>query len=100
MNAEIDFLIGSVGEHGCSFIRNGKRFSARDARAYLQSKRRHNAGIIHSTEEFIEKIASESVTTGKPYVIHCKGKPRENAGDWFRALLAEHRRNSSSASMP
>jgi hypothetical protein len=63
---EIDYLISSVGKSGCTFIRNGKRYSGRDARAHLKSKRRHNAHLIDSAEDFIEKLASKSSTSGKP----------------------------------
>ncbi len=91
MDEEIDYLISSVGRSGCTFIRNGKRYSGRDARAHLRSKRRRNAHLIDSTEEFIEKIASESSTSGKPYLIRCGRQQQETANAWFTALLEKHR---------
>ena len=91
MNEEIDYLISSVGKDGCKFIRNGHRFQGRDARAHLTSKRRRNAHIIDSTEEFIEKIASQSATSGEPYLINCKGEKQQNAGEWFTTLLEQIR---------
>ena len=89
MNEEIDYLISSVGRGGCTFIRNGNRLSGRNARAHLQSKRRRNAHVIDSTEVFIEKIASKSATSGKPYLISCNGEIPQNANEWFTALLAQ-----------
>lgn len=91
MAEEIDYLIASVGRNGCSFIRNGRRYSGRDARYHLESKRRRNAHLFDSTEEFIERIASKSVTTAKPYLISCRGKERQTAREWFMALLAQYR---------
>ncbi len=91
MDEEIDYLISSVGRSGCTFIRNGVRYSGRDARAHLRSKRRRNAHLIDSTEEFIEKIASESSTSGKPYLIRCGSRQQEAANAWFTALLETHR---------
>lgn len=91
MNEEIDYLISSVGKGGCTFIRNGKKYTGINARAHLKSKRRRNAHIIDSTEEFIAKIASQSITSGKPYLIRCKAEQEQNAGEWFTALLAQHR---------
>ncbi|MCH7816182.1 MAG: DUF5329 family protein, partial [Proteobacteria bacterium] len=38
MNQEIDYLIGSVGRNGCTFIRNDRQYSGRDAREHLRSK--------------------------------------------------------------
>ena len=43
---------------------------------------------------FADKLASESSWTGKPYRIRCDGE-EVNAGDWFTALLTEHRNRSS-----
>ena len=96
MNEEIDYLISSVGKSGCAFIRNGKRYSGRDARAHLRSKRRRNAHLIESTEGFIEKIASESSTSGKPYLIRCRRQQQETANAWFTALLIKLRGNGFS----
>ncbi len=92
MDEEVDYLISTVGKGGCTFIRNGHKFTGRDARTHLKSKRRRNAQFIDSTEEFIEKIASQSATSGKPYLIRCKGDNLQNAGEWFTALLAQRRK--------
>ncbi len=86
-NDEINYLINSVGGSGCSFIRNGERYSGKEARQHLRSKRRLNAHLIHSAEDFIEKIASRSSTSGKPYLISCRGKEQQMARQWFTRLL-------------
>ena len=91
MDEEIDYLIGAVGSDGCTFVRNGERFSARAARAHLRSKRRRNAHLIHSTEEFVQKIASQSATTRKPYLFSCRGEGERSANEWFSALLQQRR---------
>lgn len=91
MDDEIDYLIGSVGRSHCVFIRNGKRYTGSDGRAHLRSKLRLNARHIDSTEEFIEKIASRSVMSGKPYLIRCRGEGKQPLGEWLTALLAEYR---------
>ncbi len=91
LDDEIDYLISSVGKSGCTFIRNGKRYSRKDARAHLKSKRRRNAHLIDSAEEFIEKIASKSSTSGKVYLISCIGEDQQTAGEWFTAVLRKYR---------
>lgn len=90
-NDEISYLINSVGKNGCVFIRNGERFSGKEAREHLRSKRKRNAYLIHSAEDFIEKIASRSSTSGQPYLISCRGKEQQTANEWFTRLLALHR---------
>ena len=91
MDDEIDYLLSSVGKSGCSFIRNGKRYSGKNARAHLKSKRRRNAHLIDSTEEFIEKLASKSSMSGKSYLISCNGEDQQTAGEWFTAVLRKYR---------
>ena len=93
MDDEIDYLISSVGKGGCTFIRNGKTHTGREARAHLRSKRRLNAHLIDSAETFIEKIASKSSMSGKPYLISCRAKGKQTAAEWFTALLVEYRRS-------
>ena len=88
---EISYLINSVGKNGCVFIRNGERFSGKEAREHLRSKRKLNAHLIHSAEDFIKKIASRSSTSGEPYMISCKGEEQQSANEWFTRLLALHR---------
>ena len=94
MDTEIDYLLESVASSSCTFIRNGKEHEASDARDHLQMKRRRGKRYFDSTEEFIERLASKSSWTGKPYRIRCDGE-EVNAGDWFTALLTEHRNRSS-----
>jgi hypothetical protein len=90
MDAEIDYLLATVAKSSCTFIRNGKEHDAGDARDHLQMKRRRGKRYFDSTEEFIERLASKSSWTGKPYRIRC-GDEEVDAGDWFTALLTEHR---------
>ena len=91
MDEEINYLLNAVGESACTFIRNGKGHSARDARAHLNSKRRRNADLFDSAEVFIEKIASKSSMSGQPYLIRCKGKDQQTAAEWFTNQLAQYR---------
>ncbi len=90
-NDEISYLINSVGKNGCVFIRNGERFSGKEAREHLRSKRKRNAHLIHSAEDFIKKIASRSETSGEPYLISCRGEEQQLANEWFTRLLVLHR---------
>lgn len=88
---EIERLIDLVGTDGCSFVRNGQRLRGKHARAHLRSKVERNARLVTSAESFIEKIASRSATTGRPYLIRCRGREEQPAGDWFAVKLDELR---------
>ncbi|MEZ5488992.1 MAG: DUF5329 family protein [Gammaproteobacteria bacterium] len=91
MDDEIDFLINSVGRDGCNLVRNGRKYSGREAREHLRSKRELNAKLFNSTEGFIEIIASKSATSGNPYLIDCRGQPRQTSNAWFWSLLENYR---------
>lgn len=54
------------------FVRNGVEYDAATAAKFLQGKWDANAAEIKSAGEFIDKAASVSSTTGKPYLIRLR----------------------------
>ncbi len=94
MDEEIDFLLDTVGNSDCVFTRNGKDHAAEDARDHLQMKRKRGKRYFDSSEEFIERLASKSSWSGKPYFIQCGDEPRVTAKEWFTALLEQHRKTN------
>ena len=93
MNAEIDYLLAAVAGSDCVFIRNGREHDAREARDHLQMKRRRGRRHYDDTDEFIEKIASRSSLSRKPYRIRC-GDVEETAATWFGAQLRRYRNSN------
>jgi hypothetical protein len=93
MDEEIDFLLDTVGNSNCVFTRNGKDHAAEDARDHLQMKRKRGKRYFDSSEEFIERLASKSSWSGKPYFIQCGDEPRVTAKEWFTTLLEQHRKD-------
>jgi hypothetical protein len=85
---EVNALLAFVGNSHCALIRNGKTYSAAEARAHLQTKldyllARH---LINSAEQFIQRAGSESSISGKPYLVNCDGNNRL-AADWLTEEL-------------
>ena len=95
MDEEIDYLLASVGASDCTFIRNGKSYAAKSAQDHLQMKRKRGKRYYDSADEFIDRIASKSSFSGKPYRIQCGDDPEQTAAAWFTALLRQHREDSS-----
>lgn len=91
MDAEIDFLLDFVETSGCTFIRNGKEHEPAAARAHLELKRKRGKRYYHTTEEFIERIASSSSWSGKPYLIRCGDEEAKPIKPWYRQALSEYR---------
>ena len=90
--AEIEYLLNTVGESDCTFIRNGKSHDAADARSHLEMKYGRGKRWVDSAEQFIERIASESSFSGDPYQIDCPNQPPQPTGDWLTEQLDDLRR--------
>ena len=88
--AEIHALIRAVAESGCEFNRNGTRYSAQDAAEHLELKYSRGKRHVKSAEDFIQRLASQSSWSGKPYRMICEGET-EPAGDWLSATLKQLR---------
>ena len=93
MNAEIDYLLDTVGESRCVFIRNGKEHAASAARDHLRTKRKRGRRHFDSADEFIERLASRSSLSGKDYMIRC-GDELVTANAWFTAALERYRESA------
>ncbi len=86
---EIAGLIGALDGSSCRFQRNGSWHDAAEARAHLQRKYDYllKKDKVDTAEQFIERAASQSSMSGKPYRIACPGQPEQTAAVWFGARL-------------
>ena len=92
--ARIEFLIHEVGQVQGSFIRNGREYLPAEAAAHLKMKLERAMGSWFAPDKnqwtaelFIERIASKSSISGKPYQIKFNNGHTINAGDWLRERL-------------
>jgi hypothetical protein len=70
---KIEGLIKQVGElKDAQFIRNGSTYEVSNAVRFLRGKWNANAAEVKSARDFIDKVASASGTSGKPYLIRFK----------------------------
>ena len=79
------------------FVRNGKAYNADAAATFLRRKWEANDSEVKSARDFIEKIASFSGTSGKPYLIRLKNGSELKSRDY---LLEELRRIEESRTAP
>ena len=91
--AEIGYLLSTVASSNCQFYRNGSWYDAKSAAAHLESKLQYLLAkdLVQSTEDFIEKAATQSSLSGRAYAIRCKGSETVPSGQWLRILLARYR---------
>lgn len=86
---EIDALIAHLRSSPCEFNRNGKWYSAAAAAKHLRRKYAYLEGrqLAPDAETFIERAASASSASGKPYLVKCEGQEQIESGDWFVQVL-------------
>jgi hypothetical protein len=67
---KIEALISRIERlDGAVFIRNDTEYSARTAGWFLREKWRSKEVEVETATDFIQKVASISSTTGRPYLI-------------------------------
>ena len=69
------------------FIRNGSSYSADNAATFLSRKWRANNSSVKTARDFIDKVASFSGTSGKPYLIRFKDGKEIKSHEFFLAEL-------------
>ena len=90
--AEIEYLVSAIGASDCTFIRNGKRHSSSDAEEHLRMKYWRGKRYAPTAEKFIERLASASSMSKKPYFIECAGEEAVPSGEWLSAQLSDYRK--------
>lgn len=91
---EIDHLLNHLGHSGCQFNRNGIWYGAAEAQSHLRSKLDYliRKGLVRTAEDFIDRAASVSNVSGRPYQVKCGGEDPIPSALWLQAELKRSRR--------
>jgi uncharacterized protein DUF5329 len=85
---KIEALIKYVGEmNDAKFVRNGSTYDAKAAATFLRLKWGANDSEVKTARDFIDKIATLSGTSGKPYIIRFKDGSEIKSRDVLLAAL-------------
>lgn len=88
--ARIDAMLNALAQQkDLTFIRNGDAHNCDEAVSHLRLKLSNTRNRIDTAEQFIDKVASSSSISGKPYIVRIPGKTDENAQPYLHALIAE-----------
>jgi len=100
--AEIDALLSRLEASSCTFNRNGTWYPATEAKSHLLRKLKYleDRGAVQSTEQFIERAASSSSTTGQPYLVKCGSGAPVQSGTWLLSQLQGMRASGRARSAP
>ena len=85
---KIEALIKHIeGLQDTKFVRNGVEYDAESAGKFMRAKWAANESAIKTAQDFVEKIATASSTTGMPYLIRTKDGKDLKSGDYLLAEL-------------
>jgi hypothetical protein len=76
---------------GTQFVRNGKAYSPATAGKFLRGKWKDRVDEVRSADDFIEKVATRSSTTGRPYLVRYSDKREITTAEFLRAQLERMR---------
>ena len=92
---KIEALIKHVEElKDAKFVRNDKEYDAKTAGAFLRGKWDAKKAEIKTALDFIDKAASVSSTSGKPYVIRFKDGKETKSAEYLGAELKKLEKSS------
>ena len=85
---KIETLIKQVANlKDAKFLRNGSAYNADSAAVFLRRKWEANASEVKTARDFIDKVASFSGTSGKPYLIRFNDGEKIKSRDFLLAQL-------------
>ena len=85
---KIEALIDQVGAlKEAKFVRNGWTYEPSTAVRFLRGKWNYNSTEVKSARDFIDKVASMSGTSGKPYLIRFKDGKEIKSSEFLFAEL-------------
>jgi hypothetical protein len=85
---KIEMLIQQVANlKDAMFVRNGSAYKADSAAYFLRRKWEANESEVKTARDFIDKVASFSGTSGKPYLIRFKGGAEIRSRDFLLTQL-------------
>lgn len=82
-------LLSAVETSGCQMERNGEVHDGKSAAEHLRMKLDRSGRPGMSADLFIDRVASGSSLSGKPYHVLCPGQAPAESRAWLRARLAE-----------
>jgi hypothetical protein len=90
---EVGFLLGFIEGSGCAFYRNGTWYDSKAAQAHIREKYDYLVlrNLSNTTQEFIDRAASESSFSGQRYEVRCNGGPTITSKQWLQDELARIR---------
>ena len=94
---EISHLFDYLKSSSCQFNRNGTWYTTSEAADHINTKYQNllKRGLIKTTEDFIDRAASKSSMSGRPYLVKCDSSDSIESSIWFSTELNKYRSNAN-----
>jgi hypothetical protein len=93
IESAIQYLLKHVADSGLTFIRNSERHDAAYAAGHMNSKYEYFRDKIKTPEDFIQRCASKSLMSGKPYLVVLENGEEVRTDAWLLSALTVYRSN-------
>lgn len=93
---KIEYLIVFISKQDGAFVRNGSEYTPGQAAEHLRMKWKKGGSAIKTANDFIEKLATNSSMSGKPYLIKFKNGRTAQLGPLLRLELARIEKQTGS----
>jgi len=99
VRGEIEHLLTHLETSGCEFFRNGDWHEAGRARRHIERKYAWlvKRDLVASTEQFIERAATESSRSGEAYLVRCAQSESVPSADWMTDALTRLRGDAAAS---
>ncbi|MCA8941661.1 MAG: DUF5329 family protein [Planctomycetes bacterium] len=83
-STQIESMLERLAESRLTFVRNGEEFSGERAAAHLRAKLAVANPPVRTANEFLERIATRSASTGRPYTVKIGSDTSTPLARWLR----------------
>jgi hypothetical protein len=88
----VTYLLDFVAQSDCTFIRNGKSHTPKEASEHMKGKYEYFKKEIKTPEDFIRLAASKSLVTGQAYLVKTKDGKEIDCAKWMTKVLNDYRK--------
>ena len=90
LNRTVAYLLNFVAKSDCTFIRNGKSYTPKEASEHMKGKYGYFKKEIKTPEDFIRLAATKSLQTAQPYMVRTKEGKELHCDEWMKKVLEEY----------
>lgn len=87
----IEYLIEYIRESNMIFVRNFSKHTSVEAASHILEKYEHFRNDIETAEDFIDLCATESLMTGRDYLVIDQQGDKLRSHDWLMDVLTDYR---------